>query len=324
MNEDGTWSDRGSQILGSTLSICILSTGILVWRIIYGIQSKRKIMVCDYLLIVAACLNVASSGIRIKSTIHGQGRHIMDPSISKPHDILEYSYYLYIGQVINLIAMAILKLSICTYLLALPFGLIYKIIIYLSIAMVAVFNFTLPMLGLFCAKPFEANWNKGIKGTCFYHGTQALTATICSIFKTVELRQLQKTKDPTWDGVNLTIWSATELSVGILVASLPPLRKQFEKLLRKVLPSTFQTSKRTPGSRSGIPMYNVSKVTTKRNTKIMGRSDIGIDDGDSERSILPETGDHGIMKTVVHEVTSESRTDSEGGKDLPQSFEQRR
>lgn len=99
----------------------------------------------------------------------------MDPSISKPHDILEYSYYLYIGQVLNLIAVAILKLSICTYLLALPFGLIYKCIIYLSIAMVAVFNFTLPMMGLFCAKPFEANWNKSIKGTCFYHGTSALT-----------------------------------------------------------------------------------------------------------------------------------------------------
>ncbi|KAK7184817.1 hypothetical protein DPSP01_002210 [Paraphaeosphaeria sporulosa] len=372
MNEDGTWPNRGGQILGATLSICILSTGILIWRIVYGIQSKRKLMICDYLLIVAACLNVASSGIRIKSTIHGQGRHINDPSISKPHDILQYSYYLYIGQIINLIAVAILKLSICTYLLALPFGLTYKLVIYLSIAMVAVFNFTLPMMGQLCAKPFEANWNKSIKGTRFYKGSTALTymqgvsniltdvvyivapilylssvqlssktqwglrlvfclgltATVCSIFKTVELKSLLKTRDPTWDGVNLTIWSATELSVGILVASLPPLRKQFERILRKVLPSTLQTSnKRTPGSHSGIPMYNVSKVTTKRNTRIMGRSDVGIDDGDSERSILPDGGsdtkvDRGIMKTVVHEVTSESR--SETGKEVPQSFEQRR
>jgi hypothetical protein len=71
--------------------------------------------------------------------------------------------------------VAFLKLSICTYLLALPFGLLYKIIIYLSIAMCAVFNFTLPIMGNFCAKPFEANWNRGIKGTCFYHGSVALT-----------------------------------------------------------------------------------------------------------------------------------------------------
>ena len=121
------------------------------------------------------CLNVASSGIRVKSTIHGQGRHFQDPSITKPYDLLQYSYYLFVGQVINLIAVAILKLSICTYLLALPFGLVYKIVIYLSIAMLAVFNLTLPLLSNFCAKPFEANWNKSIKGTCFYKGSTALT-----------------------------------------------------------------------------------------------------------------------------------------------------
>jgi hypothetical protein len=88
---------------------------------------------------------------------------------------LQYSYYLYVGQVINLIAVAILKLSICTYLLALPFGLVYKVVIYLSITMVAVFNFTLPIMGLLCAKPFEANWNKSIKGTCFYKSSTPLT-----------------------------------------------------------------------------------------------------------------------------------------------------
>lgn len=75
-------------------------------------------------------------------------------------------------------------------------------------------------------------------------------------------------------------------------------------------------------------MYNVSKVS-KRNTKVMGRSDIGLDDGESERSILSETGgsdsklDGGIMKTVVHEVTSESRTISERSRDMesPRRFE---
>jgi hypothetical protein len=60
MNEDGTWSNRGGQILGATLSICILSTAILIWRVVYGIQSKRKIMVCDYLLIVAAVRAIRS------------------------------------------------------------------------------------------------------------------------------------------------------------------------------------------------------------------------------------------------------------------------
>ena len=78
-------------------------------------------------------------------------------------------------------------------------------------------------------------------------------------------------------------------------------------------------------------MYNVSKVS-KQNTKIMGRSDIGIDDGDSERSILSDGGegkmDGGIMKTVVHEVRSEERGNSVAGSGeldgVNNSFEQQR
>lgn len=124
---------------------------------------------------------------------------------------------------------------------------------------------------------------------------------MCSIFKTIELSALKKTKDPTWDGVNLTIWSATELSVGILIASLPPLRKVFDKMFRQILPSTFMTRSKTPGS---IPLYDVSKPYSKP----MGRSTAG--DDDSEKDMLPGKVDGGITKTVVHEVTSAERTNS--------------
>lgn len=54
MAEEEALPNRGSEIFGSTLSICILSTGTLIWRIVYGVQSKRKLLVCDYLLMVAA------------------------------------------------------------------------------------------------------------------------------------------------------------------------------------------------------------------------------------------------------------------------------
>lgn len=123
---------------------------------------------------------------------------------------------------------------------------------------------------------------------------------MCSVFKTIELSALKKTKDPTWDSVNLTIWSATELSVGIFIASLPPLRKVFDKMFRKILPSTFMTRSKTPGS---IPLYDVSKHHSKR----IGRSTAA--DDDSEKDMLPGTVDGGIMKTVVHEVTSAGRSD---------------
>jgi hypothetical protein len=122
---------------------------------------------------------------------------------------------------------------------------------------------------------------------------------VCSIFKTIELHALTKTQDPTWDAVNLTIWSATELSVGILIASLPPLRKVFDSLFLRILPSTLATRSKAQGS---LPLHNISKPYSKP----MGRSETG-DDGDSERDMLAGMVETGITKTVVHEVTSVER-----------------
>lgn len=112
-------------------------------------------------------MNIASSGVRFKTTHHGQGRHIKDPSISKPYDLLQYSYYLWIAQILNLIAVAVLKYSICAYLLALNFSRVYLGIVWLSILMVTTLNLLIPMMSVFCRVPFEANWNKGVKGKCF-------------------------------------------------------------------------------------------------------------------------------------------------------------
>ncbi|KAJ4990126.1 integral membrane protein [Stagonosporopsis vannaccii] len=340
------WPNRKHEILGSTISIGVLSTLMLIWRVMYAIMNKRKLLFCDYLLILAGIMNVTTMGLRFKTTAFAQGRHIADPSISKPEDILGYSYYVWVGQVINLMAVAVLKWSICAYLLALKFSKVYTVIVWASIVMVTVFNCILPCMGLLNCVPFEANWNRTVKGYCWYKGHTVLTyaqgvsniitdivyvvapilylstiqlarrtqwglrivfllgllATVCSIFKTIELSALKKTKDPTWDGVNLTIWSATELSVGILIASLPPLRKVFDKMFRNILPSTFMTKSKTPGS---IPLYNVSKPYSRP----MGHSAVE-DDMDSEKDILPSQGaGSGITKTVVHEVTSAERSD---------------
>ena len=114
---------------------------------------------------------------------------------------------------------------------------------------------------------------------------------------------MKKTKDPTWDGVELTIWSATELSVGILIASLPPLRKQFDSLFRLILPTTFASRSKTPGN--SIPLYGFSKQFSKPFSKAHQTGEH--DDGSSERHILPGEAEGQIRKTVVHEITHVER-----------------
>jgi hypothetical protein len=48
------WPDRALNILIPTTTLCVLSTAVLVWRLVYGIKAKRRLMLWDYLLIIAA------------------------------------------------------------------------------------------------------------------------------------------------------------------------------------------------------------------------------------------------------------------------------
>ena len=75
----------------------------------------------------------------------------------------------------NLLAVSILKYSICAYLLALKFSKVYNIIVWLSIAMVTVFNFLLPLFSNVSCTPFEANWNRAVTGKCWYRSSQPVT-----------------------------------------------------------------------------------------------------------------------------------------------------
>jgi hypothetical protein len=139
---------------------------------------------------------------------------------------------------------------------------------------------------------------------------------VCSIFKTVELKAIIKTQDPTWDGINLAIWSSVEASIGILIASLPPLRKAFDHLFQRILPSTLQNTTKTP--QYGYGQSSNIRMSTFQNSKayhsrLPGDSVLD-NDGDSDRAILEddENKGAGIMKTTKVTVSEEVEgTDSQ-------------
>ena len=107
----------------------------------------------------------------------GLGRHILDPSVLPT--ILKYSYILWIIQILNVLAVAFLKWSICAWLLILNFSKLYQVIVWLSIAMVTVLNFLAPVLTFFGCIPFEKNWNVMYKGSyrCWAKGGEKLSYT---------------------------------------------------------------------------------------------------------------------------------------------------
>lgn len=66
-------------------------------------------------------MNIATTVLRFYTVDYGLGRHFQDPTIN----ILKFSHFLWIGQVVNVLAVAVLKYSICAYLFALKFSKIY-------------------------------------------------------------------------------------------------------------------------------------------------------------------------------------------------------
>jgi hypothetical protein len=132
-----------------------------------------------------------------------------------------------------------------------------------------------------------------------------------------------KTQDPTWDGVNLTIWSSCEASIGILIASLPPLRKAFDQFFQRFLPSTLQnTNAKTPYYGYGKSSHGDIRMGTFQSSKayrsrLPGESVLD-NDSDSDRAILKdeESRGAGITKTTQVTVLEEIRRANSRGPDF--------
>ena len=96
---------------------------------------------------------------------------------------------------------------------------------------------------------------------------------------------MNESKDVPYESVQLSILSVTEVLVGTLTASLPPLRRLFENLLNKVFPeSVMGTRGRTHMNSFVLPEY-ATNVNTRRMTR---REDHDCDDNSSEKTILPD------------------------------------
>jgi len=128
------------------------------------------------------------------------------------------------------------------------------------------------------------------------------------------LHTLGKAKDLTYDSVDLSLFSIAEVAIGMFAASLPPLRKLFERCARAILPTTLigssTANKRNGNSNKGgsFPLRTIGSA--KPNFEKLG------DEG-SERGILNDEGEPanhgGIYKNteVVQAVDKKVGSDTE-------------
>jgi hypothetical protein len=104
-------------------------------------------------------LAVVGAVFAYKTAEVGGGRHVWDP-IQTPANLERYLRNMWFGQLFNLYGMALVKLSICTYILKLDFTKGYRVIIWMSIVIHLGVNFVFPSVILLgeCA-PISKHWD---------------------------------------------------------------------------------------------------------------------------------------------------------------------
>lgn len=125
------------------------------------------------------------------------------------------------------------------------------------------------------------------------HPLTPSSTTAISALKLYEMKSLYSSPDPTWSGVNLSIFAIAEVFVGAFTASLPPLRKTFETLLRRVLPESIIGSTSRSRKSTGKGTGNSYVMKEIGNSYVMNGNAMGPQqrpkhdlDNDSEHSML--------------------------------------
>lgn len=111
--------------------------------------------------------NIIACVTGILAAENGIGKHIYDPSL-KPTTLVLGLEWLFIAKITNVFAMLLLKASIAVFLISLDFSTTYRVIIWLSIVLVTIFNLVIPFIVIFgSCTPLEKNWNLKVPGHCW-------------------------------------------------------------------------------------------------------------------------------------------------------------
>ncbi|KAH6633621.1 hypothetical protein C7974DRAFT_175493 [Boeremia exigua] len=332
--------DRSYDLKIPIVVLIVFSSIFVGLRLYVSWRNRNFFQLTDHFLWTGHVLAVVGASFAYKTAEVGGGRHVWDP-IQTPANLEKYLRWLWFGQLFNLYGMALIKLSICAYILMLDFSRSYRVIIWVSIVLHIGINFVFPSVILLGeCQPISKHWDiSGTQpGSCWgdkprvisgYSGaaTNILTdliytiaplvyiskvqlprrtlwgvravfllgliTTTISALKLYEMKSLYSSPDPTWSGVNLSIFAIAEVFVGAFTASLPPLRKTFETQLRRVLPESILGSSSRSRKSTGKGTGNSYVMKEIGNSYVMNGNMMGNQqrpkhdlDNDSEHSIL--------------------------------------
>ncbi|KAH6669046.1 hypothetical protein B0J14DRAFT_156097 [Halenospora varia] len=236
MTEQQHFPDRKWQVISVDIVFTVFCTALAIWRLVVRRRIRPRLWLSDYILIGAILLNTAGNAMGIMFAISGQGRLDHDPFLTVEQKRIANRYN-FVAAILNVYAMFLIKLSICSYLLYLNFSKSFRIIIWISVFVVVICNFMIPAtIHWGQCRPVAFRWDTRVKGSCWplavrlacsytQAGANIGTDLVFAASPLVYIQQIQLPKR--------TIWGVRFVFLFAIVGTSLSIAKLFD--LRRVL-----------------------------------------------------------------------------------------
>ncbi|KAJ8112140.1 hypothetical protein OPT61_g5426 [Boeremia exigua] len=252
--------NRQWELIVFSIVFLILGTVFTVWRLFVRTKASKWLGPSDWLMAFGVILNDVDCVLSVLAGFAGAGRLARDPFLTVPQRA-KMSRYLFTGQILNIYAMFLVKLSICAYLLALNFSKVYRRLSLGALVFVVIFNFIFPSASLWgLCRPLASRWDIRITDKVCWPITvriafgymQSVSNIITDIFYAtapiVYLRQIQIKKRTQWGVRAVFLMAVVCTTISILKIWDQEMHKGTPEIARDVVPMTlWATAENTVG-----------------------------------------------------------------------------
>ncbi|KAL8638505.1 MAG: hypothetical protein Q9228_004349, partial [Teloschistes exilis] len=230
---------RSAGILPTTFAGNVLVAIVIALRFTTRIWIVRKVGADDYTILCAALGKIIGSGLVVVQIHYGYGRH---KYYLTEWQLIQLSKYSYGEWIQTFQTLMFTKLSICFLLLRIPIEKYFIRPIQLAIVFLVISNVVLTLLWIFQCNPIAGAWNKKTPSKCFTDAqlleiilSQAVISIMSdfalALFPIALLWKVQinlhiKAGLCALMALGLIAW---EVTIGIVAASIPPLRPAYIK-----------------------------------------------------------------------------------------------
>ncbi|TLS22772.1 uncharacterized protein PpBr36_06723 [Pyricularia pennisetigena] len=280
--------DISGVVVGVVSVFLILITLAVAARVYTRLVILRTFGPDDYAAVLSLFFTFACGLVIGLMVRHGSGKHIWT---LQPSDVEAYLIEFYLSIVFyNAAIMATKAAFLLQYYRVLAVNRAMKRIYLGFLVLIASWCFGFVLVAIFQCSPISDFWSSAPTRNCLpnmpywnvqgvghiitdilvftlplpalyqlhINGTQKLVLMgifslgffACAI-SVIRLRYLVVAEDVTWDNTVPSVWSTTEVSIGLLCACLPTLRPLVGRIFPKLI-STFNKSTAGPGGESGV------------------------------------------------------------------------